>query len=204
MTLDGDFEITAAYEILHADQPTEGYGVGFELFVHTLPEQGIGVYRVARVKQGDVYMVSRNRRNDDGKIEYRQAYRPTTARAGRLRLTRAGSKATAWAAEPAADAFERLAEFDLGRDDVSGFWLMAFTGHSQTAVELRLSDVWVRGSSGSASTEPPAPAAAGDEVAPRSWSKLGRVLALVLLVLLGSVCVVYIYVRRQAHGPESE
>jgi hypothetical protein len=33
-TLRGDFEITAGYELLRADQPKEGYGVGFELFVH--------------------------------------------------------------------------------------------------------------------------------------------------------------------------
>src|SRR5699024_10653174 len=29
----GDFEITAGYQILHADEPSAGFGVGFTLFV---------------------------------------------------------------------------------------------------------------------------------------------------------------------------
>src|SRR5687768_10713742 len=29
----GNFEITAAYEILHADQPTDGWGVGATLYL---------------------------------------------------------------------------------------------------------------------------------------------------------------------------
>src|SRR5213076_1002866 len=55
-TLRGDFEITAGYELLRVEEPTDGYGVGFELFAHTVhsPQQGLGVYRVARVNEGDV------------------------------------------------------------------------------------------------------------------------------------------------------
>src|SRR5262245_10004120 len=30
----GNFEITAAYEILHADQPSEGWGVGVTLYIY--------------------------------------------------------------------------------------------------------------------------------------------------------------------------
>ncbi len=35
--LKGDFEITASDEILKADQPTEGYGVGVSMFVAIEP-----------------------------------------------------------------------------------------------------------------------------------------------------------------------
>src|SRR5205823_206153 len=68
-TLRGDFELTAGYELLRVEEPTDGYGVGFELFAHTVhsPQQGLGVYRVARVNEGDVYQVSRNYLKADGK-----------------------------------------------------------------------------------------------------------------------------------------
>ena len=57
----GNVEITAAYDILHADQPTTGHGVGFELYVttDTPTNEGLGLLRVARVNEGEVYVSSR-------------------------------------------------------------------------------------------------------------------------------------------------
>ena len=82
--LHGDFEITAGYELLQHERPTEGHGVGLEFFAHTVhvPQQGIGLYRLARVEQGEVYLVSRNYLNPDGTPGWDQENVPTTARAG--------------------------------------------------------------------------------------------------------------------------
>src|SRR5947209_4616164 len=46
--LKGDFEITAGYEIVHLDRPTDGWGVGFELYVMTATptQEAIGCYRM--------------------------------------------------------------------------------------------------------------------------------------------------------------
>jgi hypothetical protein len=141
----GDFEITAGYELLHVDRPRTGYGVGFEVFLETATptREALGVYRVARVKEGDVYMVSRNL-DDNGTRRYLQQYIPTSATSGRLRVTRAGRLATLWAAEGPGDDFRQLCAYDLGPEDVDKVFLSAFTGSAHAAVDLRLVDLKVR------------------------------------------------------------
>lgn len=193
-TVHGDFDLVAAYELLAHETPTDGYGVGFEFFAHTMhtPQQGMGVYRVSRVKQGDGYLVSRNYLQDDGQVGYKQRFVPGTVKSGRLRLTRTGTTATAWAAEREDGEFQKLAEYDLEPDDLKVIWLMAFTGHAQYPLDLRLTWLKVRSASSSAAAAPAIATAAAPPAPTRSW----RLLALLLALLIVVAAVVAYVVRR--------
>jgi hypothetical protein len=101
------------------------------------------VYRVVRVKEGNVYMLSRNL-SQNGQRQYRQKYIPTSASAGRLRIARKGTEVTLWAAEANAGDFQELGRYDLGDEDVRWLWFTAYTGHARYRVDLRLVDLKVR------------------------------------------------------------
>ena len=141
----GNFEIRAGYEILAADQPEAGYGVGFELYVHTQsPERDrLGFFRVNRVKQGESYMVSRGS-TENGKNQYQNNCYATTARSGQLKVTRRGTEATAWAAEGFGGPFEEVQRTELGAQDVTRLVLAAYAGLSGHRVDLRIVDVKIR------------------------------------------------------------
>jgi RNA polymerase sigma factor (sigma-70 family) len=159
----GNLEIIAGYEILHADHPTVGSGVGFELYVHTdTPTlERLGWFRVNRVNQGESYMVSRGR-TEDGKNQYKNTCFPTAARSGRLKLTRRGTEVRSWAAEGAAGPFQELYQSELGAADVNKVWVAAYVGWSQHGVDLRLVDLKIR--SGLADNEPALAPVSGVEV----------------------------------------
>ncbi len=142
--VEGDFEITAGYEILHADRPQSGEGVGFEFYIGTAPMvDGLGVLRLARLFEGDVYMVSRST-NQDGKIQFKHTFKPTQATSGRMRMTRRGAEVAVSAAEGAADDFRELCRYDLGPEDVGVIWLNAFVGASPHGVDLRIIDLKIQ------------------------------------------------------------
>lgn len=143
-SLRGDFSFTAGYEILRAEPPTKGQGVGFEMYTHTTPQQGFGVYRMEQVDRGELYLVSRAFLNEDGKTGWRNKHFNTTAKSGRLRITRTGTEVTAWAADGKDLAFKKLKSDELGRDDIKSIWLMAYTGHVAHALEVRLTDLEIR------------------------------------------------------------
>lgn len=112
----GDFEITTTYQILKADQPIMGHGVGVELFIATdsPTKEELAVFRVARVREGQVYLTSRATMDEAGKRGYRTRSFPAEVKSGRLRITRVGGEATLWAADGDADEFIELNRVDLG------------------------------------------------------------------------------------------
>jgi hypothetical protein len=191
--LKGNFEIKAGYELIQADQPTSGYGVGFELCVHldTPVQDQLGVLRVKRVGDGDVYLVNRGFRGENGKNQYKKQSFPTTAQSGRLLLTRRGKDATAWAADGAAGPFQELSQQELGTGDVKMIWLAAYTGLSPHGVDVRLVDLTVR--SELSSEDPvfvPDPLATQAREGKR-WVLTGGLLGLGLVgAILGAVWVV--------------
>jgi WD40 repeat protein len=143
--LRGDFEITATYEILHADQPTQGHGVGVELFVSTVApaSKELGLFRASRVNEGEVYMSSLSP-IVDGQRQYRVRHFEASAKAGRLRITRIGSEAITSIAEADATEFKELCREDLGAETVNVVRVSAYTGHAPHAVDLRIKDLRIR------------------------------------------------------------
>jgi hypothetical protein len=190
----GNFEITTAYELLPMDLPQRGYGAGLEVYLMTATptQEAVGFYRLVSPEKGDAYMCSRMT-TIDGKRQYKHQLYDAPAKAGRLRLTRAGGEVTFWAAEGAADDFRELCRYDLGPEDLKIVRLGANSGTAPEPVDLRIVDVKIR------SDEPiVGPVPAFDPNAPsKGWRRgwlvaAGLVGLLVALSLLGT----WFYVRR--------
>src|SRR5262249_28486074 len=81
----GDFEFTATYELLSAQQPVKGYGVGVNLTIQDKQQRKIfaKVSRVNRPNVGSVYFA-------EHWPPYDARTRPSDAKSGQLRLTRVG------------------------------------------------------------------------------------------------------------------
>jgi hypothetical protein len=183
--LKGDFEVTASYELLDTPRPRRGSGVGFELYLMTRTPTRDGIV-FARMKNGedrDEYVVGRNR-DEDGKRRGNFRNFPAAAAAGQLRLTRKGEEFLFAASEGEGGAFEELARFPWGADDVTLVRVGAGTSGRPEGVEVRFVDLRVRASdlNPDLGGNPVAPdAAAPVQLGDRTW----LLLALALVVLIG-------------------
>src|SRR5581483_2532670 len=126
---------------------------------------------------------------------WQQAHFPSTAKAGRLRISRRGAEATAWAAEGPGGAFQDLGRYDIGPDPITVIWLMAFTGHSSHALDLRVTDLTIR--SAGPLPGPPPVAAEAEEPAPPPRPKPWRLLTAVVVLLLAGAAGLWWYARRR-------
>jgi len=186
-TIKGHCEITVGYEILQAERPKAGYGVGFEFFVETATptREGLGLYRVVRAKEGEVYMVSRNT-TENGKRQYKQKYVPAASRSGWLRLTRTGTEATLLAAEADSDDFRELCRYDLGAEDLTRVRLTAYVGYDRSAVDVRVLDLRIRadGLVVDQGLDTPMASEAGGPTRSSGWLAAGGIIGLAVLLLL--------------------
>jgi WD40 repeat protein len=143
----GNFEITVGYDLLRANQPMKGHGVGLELYITTATQrpEGLGFYRMARVKEGDVYLSTRMTTSKDGAKQYKHEVSPTSSRSGQLRLTRDGENVAFWVAEGPMGAFRKLFVNHVGPEDLKSIRIAAFPGWEPNVVDLRIKDLRIRG-----------------------------------------------------------
>jgi hypothetical protein len=141
----GDFEITTSYQILHAEQPKEGHGVGFELCLttETHDNEAITLSRLSRVNEGEVYVGTRITTNDDGTKNHLSHFAEATGNSGQLRIVRTGKKVTCFAAE-ADMQFRELFTHDFESENLNTIRLAAFPGWAPNAVDIRILDLRVR------------------------------------------------------------
>ncbi|HWY86352.1 MAG TPA: DUF1583 domain-containing protein [Gemmataceae bacterium] len=147
----GDFEITVGYELIQADQPTEGYGAGFEVYLrtNTLTGESLAFDRKIRPGGREVYAMSRMTTNQQGKrVSVGGQFfedLPAAGKAGQLRISRIGSKAELSVAEKGGKGFRLVYSVDLGTEDISLLRLAANPGRAESALDVRLHDVRIRG-----------------------------------------------------------
>lgn len=143
----GDFDVRAGFEILTADVPTDGHGLGVELYVTTGSprNEGLGIARVVRVQEGESIVVSRNATEAGARRFQTLPYPAGPARSGMLRLTRTGSEATCWVAEGPDGTFREVRRFDLGTEDLTSIRIAAYPGtNRKTPLDIRIHDLSVR------------------------------------------------------------
>ncbi|HEX3315516.1 MAG TPA: hypothetical protein VHR72_11525 [Gemmataceae bacterium] len=199
----GDFEITAGYEILQSSRPTEGHGVGFEVFLttDTPTNEALGFTRAARVMEGEIYLTSRIT-TQDGKRQYHHGFEPTSAKAGYLRIRRTGIEAILSASEDSTGTFREVGRFDLGPEDVNRVRLSAYPGHAQNTLDLLIKDFRLRSPGGGTQTattpSPGQPDVRPDAREPkRGW--IGLTIILVLM-LVGAAVGTWLFFRKRMTG----
>jgi DNA-directed RNA polymerase subunit RPC12/RpoP len=148
----GDFEITASYEVLAAEKPTEGYGVGISLFVAIDPEALDAVSLARRIGvKGNVLFLSDRMKPSGGNPVHTVRTKQSKAPAGKLRIQRLGSMVRFFVAEGDDPEFvpiyqdgnAKKIDAEFGDADIRYFQVGGDAGNSQSALDLRLLDLTV-------------------------------------------------------------
>jgi hypothetical protein len=145
--LDGDFEITGTFELISADQPTKGYGVGVSLSIASDAgrEKFAWVSRMMRPGKGSIYASE----NWDKSIKdsYRFYTKPSEVKIGQLRLVRAGAKLLCLASDGPGKEFIKINEVEqFGSEEMAGGmrFQVINSGSPGSAVDARLVDLRIR------------------------------------------------------------
>ena len=143
----GNFEITAAYEVLKAEEPDTGFGVGVNLRVKEVepsPEAAMVAWLV-RAKGQQVAAWDWSKVGPGGKLKPEGKAVPSTARVGRLRLQRVGDALRFLiASDTSGETFQELHQCDFGRDDLERAYLTVLTSRAPRAVEVRWLELQIR------------------------------------------------------------
>jgi hypothetical protein len=141
----GDFEATTSFEILHADKPDTGYGVGVSLYAAIDPTAGDAVSLARRLlPDGMQVFVSDRLKPVNGRLTHSVKTRPATAAAGKLRLQRVGPVLRFLVADGAEGEFILVDEVEFGTADVRPVQVGGNAGKSQAGLDARLLDFSVR------------------------------------------------------------
>jgi hypothetical protein len=134
----GDFEVTTTFEILQAEAPPSGYGVGVRLFAGMRGGLGASICRL--VKPGGKQVVACDTLSKWVDVS------PCTDTVGRLRFRRTGTTLSClWAPGTQGDDFQEKQHVVFGTEDIEGIWLVALTGRTPSNVDVRFRDLRVRG-----------------------------------------------------------
>jgi hypothetical protein len=140
----GDFEITAGYELLSAEQPSTDKPVGIALTVQT----DARLTRFARVgrffhyRAGSVYWAEAW--NKEPPASSRVVTQPTEVRRGKLRLVRQGAVLSHLVADAGEDTFRELYQWEFGTNEVIIVRLLATNYDTPVGVDARLVDLRIR------------------------------------------------------------
>jgi hypothetical protein len=145
----GDFEITAAYEILHADQPNEGWGVGATLYVYVdePTKNAVGIYRLNRPKGVQTIHWDCVVTPADGPRDYHSDRIACDANLFRLRMIRKERTLTSyWAPGLEGDDFREIGTKEFVSDDLRTVALNTTTGSKPFDLDARFLDLRIRSS----------------------------------------------------------
>jgi hypothetical protein len=143
--LAGDFEFSAAYEMIDLPVPKVGYGASFGIAVETKDERNM--YSLARghqVKTGTGYLVTKGVKDDAGKWQFHTDLWPAAPKKGKLMLRREQKEIVCLVADKPGDELRELARHAFPDMTVRTVRLFGDPGESPTAVDARFSNIQVR------------------------------------------------------------
>jgi hypothetical protein len=200
LELSGDFEITAAFEVLHAEEPppvSRSYGIGVLLSVNESARVG-RLYRARgnRVVTWDHWAgPSDNRR-------FLLGAAPAKGKSVRLRLKRTNTiLRMLWAPGTEGDTFQDIHQFEFGADDLNRvrLELNADLGRKPGALDVRLLKLTIRSSGLTADpTADPEERRAGRS---KAWLVAAGICALALLLVPLVAWLLAAKKRRTADAP---
>jgi serine/threonine protein kinase len=189
----GDFEITTTFEVLHAEIPPSGYGVGVSMLIQKAvrTREGTTLCRLARPQGNQVVLWDRSIEDPGGDLRFEGGPSPCSERVGRLRLKRVGAVLHyLWAPGTTGNEFEEVHQCEFGSEELERVSLRGLSSQRRCDLDCRYLDLRIR-------TSEPAPAlpATAPEPAPPAkgtWK-------LVLVSVLGLALVVGIWFGVRQH-----
>lgn len=148
-TIEGDFEITASFEVVRADKPDKGYGVGpgLHLMFKSPGEDAATLSRLVRVKEGEVFG-AHYATSDDPKNPKQRNRRvklsPASERSGKLRLVRTGDSLRYFVVDGNGDDFREIDQGPVVTGPVAQIWFVVNRHGASTGTEVVWKDVTVR------------------------------------------------------------
>jgi hypothetical protein len=135
----GDFEITAAYELIEVNRPKNGYGagVGLRIVKSSGDARRATLARFQHPKSGSGYTTDVAVMENE-KLKHESTSVPTETRKGRLRLVRRGPALQFLVAEGENDSFREVRQAEFGSEELSSVELYGDTGGAQLPVSVRL------------------------------------------------------------------
>jgi hypothetical protein len=143
----GDFEITATIEILHAETPRDGFGVGASLFINKVdpPTEAASVGRLLRPSGEEILFWDQGFGKPGEQLQFDFESRPCSDKHLRLRLKRTGSHlAYFFGAGLKGESFEALHPKNFGLNDIERVLLRVTTGRQPHSVDARLINLRIR------------------------------------------------------------
>ena len=195
--LTGDFEVTTAIEILQADTPPDGYGVGMGIYL-AVPKSnpGAALARVVRSQNNQGILCNA------WKASKEETMFPCTDKVLRLRLARTGTILSySWAPGTQGGEFQSAGQTEFGESDIAVLRMAAFTGGSPCNVNVRVLDVRIRGqTTNNPVIVPPraqASNAQGSPILTPRKGGLAAALAVGLVITLSLALVIWLFIRRR-------
>jgi hypothetical protein len=134
----GDFEATTTIEILDAQTPPGGFGVGVVFYVAQQGGGGAGINRLMRAGGNDRIVCDQAEKGDLKRFA-------CTDKVLRMRLKRTGTTlAFLWAPGAAGSDFTEIHRCEFGNASIDRIRLAATTGRQPSRVDVRLIDLRVR------------------------------------------------------------
>jgi serine/threonine protein kinase len=149
----GDFEVTASFEILRADRPKDGGGVGPELYLRGGDGWGnyLSLARLMRTAEAQPQILVAWAERVDGEIQYHGDQKKTDLKSGSFRITRVGSTVRYFVAPRAGDDFRKdtdnfreFAQHEFGTKDIDTVRLMAQVNNSDAGLDVIWKDLEIR------------------------------------------------------------
>lgn len=145
LKLEGDFEITADFELVKAETPEIGTGVGANLYIMAEGSlNGATLRRCAALDGRDAFFVHWSLRQADGSRAPDGMFAPAEKREGKLRLSRSGTKLSYLVAEGEGAEFRELKSIEFGPDPIGLLQLQAVTDGAAKNVEMYWRSISVR------------------------------------------------------------
>jgi hypothetical protein len=140
----GDFEIIGDFEILKADPPTEGYGLGVQIWVEAdAPDRPAATIERGLIPDEGEWFTSTQITGPEDDRQYRPERAPAASRSGRLRMVRVGPIVSTSYAD-GEGPFQLLRSFELGTRDLDLVRFAADTGVSDLPFEALLTRLEIR------------------------------------------------------------
>lgn len=209
----GDFEITAGFEILHADVPGKGFGVGASMHM-AQAQPGTQMATLARVVRAGPSQVLVWERTPNKGEKYLGGVRKCSDKVLRLRFRRAGSTLHyLWAPGLEGGEFEEIGvQKEFGDADMNAVRINTITGREPCKADVRFIDFRIR--SGGAAAEdaiavaPPAPnnlaPSPPTESSTRGWLSAAAIIGGALVLVFTAILGVALFLRRGKAEPKGE
>lgn len=144
-TVQGNFEITARFELLKEPTPEDAGNyatrVTLGVLLDTRERNEVAVSRRMAKGKTEFYTFMLMEAGATGKVQPKLHTVPTEAKTGRLRLVRTGSVLSCFASEDAREDFILLQEYPFSPLDVKQVFLHTSTGGPAAELDVRVSDL---------------------------------------------------------------